>query len=170
MSIHLQGTRITITEWSAADLTAALNVYNSNPAYNESIFGTPQLTCDALRSEYEKWRDMPTSHWLAIRLADEWIGVGHIAVVNPRDEKSWIGLLMIHGEHQRLGYGREAYHLIESHLRMLGRTSLNAGVTVSNSGALAFFGTMGFEQYRQVLAPVGKQVQPVMCMAKWLGE
>ncbi|WP_232697755.1 GNAT family N-acetyltransferase [Brevibacillus daliensis] len=168
MSIRLQTDELLINTLKENELPKALHIYNSNPAYNEWTNGDPSLTLHDLTHEYEKMSKLPTGHWLAIRHQDQLIGISHILLENPNDHKSWIGLLMIDSDHQRHGYGKKAFLMIEEYFRSLGKETLHIGVILSNEKAFSFWSQLGFEQYRQVTADVGTQTQPVMCMAKFL--
>lgn len=67
---------------------------------------------------------------------------------NPNDGHPWLGLLMIHGEHQGKGLGREAFQGFLRFLREQEETRpLRIGVIKENKPALAFWKDVGFRPF-----------------------
>lgn len=168
MSLLLSGESIELRETQRSELSALLDVYNSNPGYNRLRNGSDAVTLTEVAAEYESTLDIPTGHWLTVAAGDRIIGVMHIIVSNPSDRKSWISLLLLHADFQRKGYGREAVRLAEAYFAQAGGQHVHHGVMALNEPALLFWGKLGYEQYRQVHAPVGRLMQPVLLVAKWL--
>lgn len=168
MSFPISGPRISVTELQRSDLPQALQVYNSNAQFNEWSNGFTAFSLEALTKEYDEMRSIPTGHWLAIHYDEDLVGIAHILLENPNDGKSWIGLLLIKQEQQGKGLGREAVECLENYIRSHGKDQVRVGVIVHNLPALLFWGKLGYEQYRQTEAPVGRLTQPVMLMAKQL--
>ncbi|QOS97664.1 GNAT family N-acetyltransferase [Brevibacterium sp. JNUCC-42] len=150
------------------ELSLAVDIYNSNPNYNVITNGEPVLTLAELNQEYSDTNKYASGHWLAIQHVGKIIGISHILIENPNDQKPWIGLLIIDSSYQGKGYGKKAYLMLEEYFRSLKKNTIHIGVIASNQSSLNFWGRLGFEQYRQVTAPVGKLTQPIMCMAKFL--
>ncbi|AIG25044.1 MULTISPECIES: GNAT family N-acetyltransferase [Brevibacillus] len=168
MSLSFYQDQLLINSLEQQELPRAVEIYNSNPNYNVLTNGEPTLTLAELSREYEDANQYPTGHWLAIRYEDKIIGISHILLENPNDQKPWIGLLLIDSSYQGKGYGKKAYLMLEEYFRSLDKKTVHIGVITSNQRALDFWGKLGFEQYRQVTASVGKLTQPVLCMAKFL--
>ncbi|QRG68449.1 GNAT family N-acetyltransferase [Brevibacillus choshinensis] len=168
MSLALSGERIILRETIRDDLPAHLDIYNSNPGYNLLRNGTEKVTFAEVASEYDSTLSIPTGQWLTLLADGQIIGVMHLVIMNPADQKSWISLLLLHADCQRNGYGREAVQLAEQHFASAGSAHVHHGVIARNEPALLFWGRLGYEQYRQVLAPVGRLEQPVLLVAKWL--
>ncbi|MFP3380664.1 GNAT family N-acetyltransferase, partial [Bacillus sp. SIMBA_069] len=89
----------------------------------------------------------------------------HLIVSNPADQKSWISMLLLHADYQQKGFGKEAVYLVEQHCIEAGSRNIHHGVIAHNEQALLFWGRLGYEQYRQVQAPVGRLTQPVLLVA-----
>ncbi|MGG1664223.1 GNAT family N-acetyltransferase [Brevibacillus sp. NRS-1366] len=168
MSLQLSGERLVLREMTRDDLPSVVDVYNSNPGYNLLKNGESLVTLEELATEYDSTHSIPSGHWLALYTEDKLIGVMHLIVSNPADEKSWISMLLIHVSYQQKGYGREAVQLAEQHCLEAGSRHIHHGVVAHNEPALLFWGKLGYEQYRQVQAPLGRLIQPVLLVAKWL--
>ncbi|MFS0556160.1 GNAT family N-acetyltransferase [Brevibacillus sp. 179-C9.3 HS] len=168
MSLSLTGPRLVIRELQREDLPDLLTVYNSNPEYNLLRNGTSTTSLAELEAEYSATVGIPSGHWLVIFLEGTLIGVTHIVLSNEHDPKSWISLLLLHAAYQQQGFGKEAVRLIEAYCIQHGSQHIHHGVIAHNEPALLFWGRLGYEQYRQVEAPVGRLTQPVLLVAKWL--
>jgi RimJ/RimL family protein N-acetyltransferase len=168
MSLQLSGDRLGMRELTREDLPQVLEIYNSNPAYNLMRNGTDTYTLSELDAEYNAVLSIPNGHWLTLSTKDGLIGVMHVTISDHPDQKSWINLLLLHADHQQKGLGREAVRLVEEFCLSAGIVHLHHGVIAHNEPALLFWGKLGYEQYRQVTAPVGRLVQPVLLVAKWL--
>ncbi|MET8680753.1 GNAT family N-acetyltransferase [Streptomyces sp. NPDC004647] len=64
---------------------------------------------------------------------------------DPDDPDPWIGMLMVHGQEQRTGYGREMARLVEERLRDEGAAGVRLAVLENNPRALAFWTALGYE-------------------------
>lgn len=168
MSIVLTSKRLVIRELLREDLPELLAIYNSNPPYNQLRNGMSSVSLADLEAEYEATIGIPYGHWLAITCEDKIIGVIHIVLSHDSEPKSWISLLLLHASYQRQGFGRETMEIIEPFLKKHGTQHIHHGVIAQNEPALLFWGRLGYEQYRQVKAPVGRLTQPVLLVAKWL--
>lgn len=168
MSLALSGERIVLRETTRDELPAHLDIYNSNPGYNLLRNGVEEVTLADVQAEYEETLSIPTGHWLTLASDGQIIGVMHLVVVSPADQKSWISRLLLHADHQCKGYGREAVQLAEQHCASAGSLHVHHGLIAHDEPALLFWGRLGYEQYRQVHAPVGRLEQPVLLVAKWL--
>ena len=165
MSLILSGDRLRLAEIKRDQLDALLPVFNSNPEYQLLTNGVPTITLADLQSTFDEL-SLPAAHWFVLSIQEQFIGVLHLLLESLHDGKSWIGLLLIHKHFQRKGYGKEALGVMERYLVSAGKTSVHVGVVAENEPALLFFGKAGYEQYRQVIAPVGRLTQPVLCLAK----
>jgi ribosomal protein S18 acetylase RimI-like enzyme len=90
----------------------------------------------------------PDRHSYALVLADGGTVVGWADVLDrhPRDGVPWIGLLEIHGDHHRRGYGRQAAAALAAHQRSRGETRLRVGVDEGNDAAAAFWASLGYRE------------------------
>lgn len=170
MSLHLSGERLVLREMTREELPSLLDVYNSNPGYNLLKNGESSVTLEELEAEYDATASIPSGHWLVLFVEDRAIGIMHLIVSNPSDQKGWISMLLLHADYQRKGYGKEAVQLAEQHCLEAGSRHIHHGVVATNELALRFWGKLGYEQYRQVQAPIGRLTQPVLLLAKWLQD
>ena len=170
MSLYLSGERLSLREMTREELPSLLDVYNSNHGYNLLKNGESAMTLAELIAEYDATASIPSGHWLVLLIEDRPIGVMHLIVSNSSDQKSWISMLLLHADYQRKGYGREAVQLAEQHCLEAGSRHIHHGVVATNELALRFWGKLGYEQYRQVQAPIGRLTQPVLLIAKWLHD
>ena len=170
MSITLTGKRITLSALTPRDFPLALDVFNSIPAYNEATLGSPERSRKDLQLEYDTYAQIPSSYWLAIWTQDRLIGITHLLVENPHDQKSWIGLLLIHHDWHRQGYGKEALTLLEGYAQKLDRDYLHTGILAQDTASLHFFGSNGYEQYRQVEGTYGRFIRPILMLVKPLND
>ncbi|MEJ8546321.1 GNAT family N-acetyltransferase [Brevibacillus borstelensis] len=176
MSISLQGDRILLREMVPDDLPAVLEVYNSHPSHNLWRNGTDAYSLAELKQEYNAMLDVPYGHWIAIQTVHAMpnkpgiIGAVHFSTAHPSPGKGWIGLFLIHRDCEGLGFGREACQLLEHYCAKQGCSQLHLGVIARDEQTLRFWGKLGYEQYRQVTAPVGGLTQPVLLLAKHIGN
>lgn len=188
MSLLLQGKHVWLREMTPDDLGAVLEVYNSHPAYNLWRNGTAAFSLAELEQEYKAMLDIPSGHWMTVQIVEtvetvetgrtaqatqpepKIIGVVHFSTAHPSPGKGWIGLFLIHRDCQDQGFGREACSLLEQYCAEQGCSQLHLGVIAQDEQTLRFWGKLGFEQYRQVTAPVGRLTQPVLLLAKQITD
>lgn len=105
------------------------------------------------------WVD-PARHPLVLRDKsgrDDVIGWADVLDEHPRDLVPWIGLLEVHQQAQRQGYGREAVTALLEWARGRGATALRLGVDDGNASGLAFWQALGFRvvDERERVGPAG---------------
>ncbi|MGP3983494.1 GNAT family N-acetyltransferase [Streptomyces sp. KR80] len=129
------------------ELTA---LYRSDPAF-QRISGDfpdpedirPEHVAASLAEELAR----PEAEVLLAREGHRLLGVAITLAEHPDpdDPDPWIGLLMVHGQEQRTGYGRELAGLVEERLRVAGHTGVRLAVLENNPKALAFWTALGYE-------------------------
>ncbi|MYV51103.1 GNAT family N-acetyltransferase [Streptomyces sp. SID3212] len=62
------------------------------------------------------------------------------------DPDPWIALLMVHGRERRSGYGRELAGRVEDRFRAAGHRGVRLSVAEANTGAVAFWTALGYEE------------------------
>lgn len=141
--------RLDVRGVEEADIDALLAVYLSNPqviAVTEGSAGEPghydreMLERDLWMSELDEAR-----HTAGIFLRDDASCVGVIdwLDLNPDDDSPWIGLVMIHGEHQRRGYGREAVVGLLEMGREQGWTRVRAAAIADDAATRGLYEAVG---------------------------
>lgn len=85
------------------------------------------------------------------------VGWADVLDRHPRDEVPWIGLLEIHREHQRHGYGRAAAEALAEQQRSRGQRRLRIGVDEGDEAASAFWASLGYREVdvRERPSPAG---------------
>ena len=143
--------RLVIAEATEADVDGLLAVALSNPDFTGHNEGSDGEAGRFDRGMLERdlalaWLD-PARHPLVIRDKNNpprVVGWGDVLDDHPRDHVPWIGLLEIHQQEQRRGYGREAVTALREWARVRGATALRRGVDEGNAKAFAFWQTLGF--------------------------
>ncbi|WP_411503366.1 GNAT family N-acetyltransferase [Brevibacillus centrosporus] len=140
MSLSLTGERLVLRETIRDELPQLLNIYNSNPGYNQLRNGFGIVTLAELETEYDSTMGIPSGYWLTVYAGEQIVGIMHLIVTNPADQKSWISLLLIHANFQRKGYGREAVQLAEGLCASEGSLHVHHGVYRSKRAGPAVLG------------------------------
>lgn len=135
--------RLTAAEATEDDVAELLDVHLSNPAYLDLTEGSGGVPGAYDRGMLE--RDLalaamtPGRHTTVLRLRAGGACAGMLDWMdeNPNDATPWIGLIMIHADHQRRGLGAEAIAGLAEHGRSCGWTRLREGVIEGNDAGLA---------------------------------
>jgi RimJ/RimL family protein N-acetyltransferase len=148
--LRLRTERLVLSDVREDDLDALLEVALSNPDFTgdrEGSRGEPgRFDRDMLERDLAvAWLD-PARHPMAVRRRADGRVVGWAEVLDehPRDRVPWIGLLEVHRDEQRRGYGREAAHALVGWARSRGAPALGLGVDDGNDRAGAFWRALGF--------------------------
>ncbi|MEE1755641.1 GNAT family N-acetyltransferase [Streptomyces sp. SP18CS02] len=90
----------------------------------------------------------PDSEVLLARSAGRVIGISVTRAhhSDPDDPDPWIGLLMVHAQDHRAGFGRELAEIVEKRFRALGRTGIRLAVRDTNQKAIAFWTALGYRE------------------------
>ena len=156
--------RLVLTEATEDDVDGLLEVALSNPDFtgdHEGSQGEPgRFDRDMLERDLAvAWMD-PARHPFVLRHKGDRgrvIGWADVLEEHPRDLVPWIGLLEIHKEQQRRGYGREAVAALLGWARERGALDLRIGVDDGNVSGLAFWRSVGFGdvEERERIGPGG---------------
>ncbi|MEU9298005.1 GNAT family N-acetyltransferase [Streptomyces sp. NPDC048266] len=65
---------------------------------------------------------------------------------DPAEPEPWLGLLLVHADERRAGYGSRLAAYVEDRFRAEGRTGLRLAVLENNPDALAFWTSLGYEE------------------------
>jgi hypothetical protein len=126
---------------TADTLAIALKIVNSNPVYNTIENGSPVRRLEDVESGFLN----PGTDSYFIKWDKDYIGLIDFLRKNPNDGFPWIGLLMIHGNQQSLGYGCKSYHAFEEKIREWKYDSIRLGVLQNNQKAKGFWNRMGYK-------------------------
>jgi GNAT superfamily N-acetyltransferase len=152
----LETQRLVMTEAAEGDVDGLLSVALSNPDFtgdHEGSDGEPgRFDRDMLERDLAVAWMHPARHPLVLRNKDKparVIGWAEILDEHPRDHVPWIGLLEVHQQEQRNGYGREAVAALVDWARKGGAPALRLSVDEGNVAGLAFWHDTGFRQVDQ---------------------
>ena len=141
--------RLRVVEAASVDIEALLEVYLSNPrtlAVTEGSAGEPGRY-DRGMLERDLWiagmEPERTAAALMLSSSDEPVGAIDWVERHPERDIPWLGMLMLHADHQRQGLGREALDGLAAHGRARGWKSLGAGCLSDDSRAAAFLTACG---------------------------
>jgi RimJ/RimL family protein N-acetyltransferase len=144
--------RLSASEVDEADISELLEVHLSNQPYLDLTEGSGGVAGAYDRGMLE--RDLtlaamtPGRHTTILRLRADAACAGLLDWMdeNPNDGIPWIGLVMIHADHQRRGLGAEAIRGLAEHGRSRGWTRLREGVIAGNEAGMALARAVGMRQ------------------------
>lgn len=164
MGLTLETERLVLTEATDDDVDGLLRVALSNPDFTGDHEGSDGEAGRFDRDMLERdlavaWMD-PARHPLVLRHKDDRgrvIGWAEVLDQHPRDLVPWIGLLEVHKQEQRHGYGREAAAALIGWAGASDATALRLGVDDGNASGLAFWRSVGFRdvEARERVGPGG---------------
>lgn len=135
----------TLEAVTKSSLYIVKEIVNSNEDYNKCENGRPTRTDEEIDEEFiHENQNLRTSF---IKVEDTYIGLAEIMEENKKDGYPWLGLLMIHGDYHRFGYGTNAYYFIEEMLKKQGKAKLRLGVLQNNEKAKLFWKHVGYTYY-----------------------
>lgn len=171
MVLMFETPRLVITEAVDDDVDGLLSVALSNPEFtgdHEGSDGEPgRFDRDMLERDLAVARMDSARHPLVLREKSDparVVGWAEVLDEHPRDHVPWIGLLEVHGQEQRRGYGREAVAALVAWARASGAPALRLGVDEENDAALSFWRNTGFRvvDQRERVGPGGAKGVTIM--------
>jgi RimJ/RimL family protein N-acetyltransferase len=144
--------RLTADGVTEDDIAELLDVHLSNQAYLDLTEGSGGVAGAYDRGMLERDLAMsamtPGRHTCTLRLRDGGTCVGVLDWMdeNPNDGAPWIGLVMIHTDHQGRGIGAEAIAGLAEYGRALGWTRLREGVIDGNEAGMALARAAGMRE------------------------
>jgi len=148
----LETPRLTATQVTEDDVGELLDVYRSNPAYLDLTEGSGGVAGAYDRGMLERDLAMsemtPGRHTCTLRLRDGGTCVGLLDWIdeNPNDGTPWLGLIMIHADHQRRGLAAEVIAGLADHGRAAGWPRLREGVIEGNAAGMALALALGMRE------------------------
>ncbi|MBU8880564.1 GNAT family N-acetyltransferase [Bacillus sp. FJAT-29790] len=145
---------ISFEEITEETLYIALEIINSNPEYNQLEHGKERRTLEEVKEEFINDKTMSQF----IKLDDTYIGVMDYLPLNEKDQYPWLGLLMIHADYQRFGFGKQAYFIFEKDMVEKGLEVIRIGVLKKNDRAQKFWVSVGFEYFKTAISNNSNEV------------
>ncbi|HUY79768.1 MAG TPA: GNAT family N-acetyltransferase [Ktedonobacterales bacterium] len=162
--ITLTTNRLLMREVEANDLPALLPVYLSNPEQvmaNEGSQGEPgHYELAIFQRDWWLASLTPGRHMLGVYLLGTGIPIGLADYLedNPDDGQPWLGQLITHADHQRKGYGAEAFCGLAAYFRAEYEwPTVRAGLARQNATAQAFLLRLGFRIVTPASPPADAQ-------------
>lgn len=103
----------------------------------------------------------------SISLDADIIGVVHVLAACRDPEQATVGLLLLSELHQGHGLGRVVFEMLVTRMREWGMKTCRIGVVANNTGGLAFWRAMGFEEIGE-MAPMDGFLDKTIFMQKRL--
>ena len=123
----------------------AEEIIRSNSVYNILENGVSERSTEEIEKQFLN----PNTYSFFIKADETYIGLIDYMEKNPKDDTTWIGLLMIHQDYQGYGYGTMAYFELENHLKKLHIPKLRLAVLEKNTNGHHFWEGIGFTKYGQ---------------------
>lgn len=163
-----------LRELATADLPSLLPVFLSNPDFL-ALRGAPGAPPDgydleALERDWAVGRLDPLRHQLGMWLEDELVGILDYIEHSPGDGCAWVGLVMVHADHQRQGLATEALQALSEQAQRDGRPAVRMGVLRADSSGLAFADQAGFTSYGVATATTAAGEEPVVLVERLLAD
>jgi len=133
------------------------NIMNTHPAYNLLVLKRELMTDEEIMEENKHNFELG-EQMFHIQKHDEIIGILTYLPWNPHDLEPWIGLFVIHKDHEGNGLGSEVLRLFEEMLREQDVRSVRLGVQVGNEKGASFWTKNGFTIIRGSVDEYGNQV------------
>jgi len=161
--------RLTVAPIEEEHLDDLFAVYVSNPDYLRLTEGTADGV--GVYSKEQMLRDLQVAEWTGrtplgvfLREGRQLIGFLEYWERADTDGKPWLGLLMIHRDYQRRGFGSEIATGFLDWAKFRGWPEVRIGVLEENKKALAFWRSLGFEPYASKEKRMVSGLKNVVCM------
>ncbi|MCE5173615.1 GNAT family N-acetyltransferase [Paenibacillus profundus] len=131
---------------SSAELVDAEEaIINSNPLFNLISRNKEMISTEEVLDDIQQAHRIGAQRML-LKENQDYIGILEYLPVNPADQCSWLGLLLISGELQSKGYGSQAVVLFEEYIRSQGVSKYRIGVITKNTRAHLFWMRQEFKR------------------------
>ncbi|MDZ5470900.1 GNAT family N-acetyltransferase (plasmid) [Bacillus sp. 31A1R] len=130
-------------------ISIELEIMNSHPYHNLVSEGRKLLTEDDMMEEHEESSELNKERYL-IEYVDKYIGIVDFIMKNPRDDKPWLGLFIIHQDWTGKGLSEEAFNVYESLMKSRGIKEVRLGCFVNNERGLHFWKKQKFEIVKEI--------------------
>ncbi|MDN4592834.1 GNAT family N-acetyltransferase [Polycladomyces subterraneus] len=161
--------RLTVARIEDEHLDDLYHVYLSNSDYLRITEGTPDGV--GVYTRDQMLRDLQVAEWTGrtslgvFRREDrKLIGVLEYWERSDTDGMPWLGLLMIHRDCQRRGFGRESAEGFLQWVVARGWPEVRLGVVEENVDALPFWRALGFREYERKEKRFPSGVKQVICL------
>lgn len=144
-------------------ILAEMEIMNSQAEYNLLADGKRVLDEQDLLAEQEEKKELCKERYL-IKVEKDLVGIIDFIMENPRDQKPWLGLLIIHRDWTRKSYGAAALSKYEEMMRGRGIDAVRLGCFTANTKGMAFWEKQNFRRVKEITF----KDQPLWVMEKQL--
>ena len=137
-------------------LKDVLEIYSTNEEYfiiSSNEKPSVQTIMDD-KSEIPPNSKLEKKNYKLILKDDRSIGIIDYVIDYPDEQTIYIGLLLIHGEFHRQGYGREFIEQFISSMKKDGYLKIRLGVLKQNHKAFEFWTKMGFNLVKEIRSTI----------------
>ncbi|WP_240927502.1 GNAT family N-acetyltransferase [Paenibacillus thiaminolyticus] len=138
-------TMLSFEKTSAKLVDVEVAIINSNPLFNLVSRNKEIMSREEVLDDIQQANRIGAQRMLVKDDAD-YIGILEYLPMNPADQCTWLGLLVISGELQSQGYGAQAVQLFEEHMESQGICKYRIGVITKNTRAHLFWMRQGFKR------------------------
>ncbi len=132
-------------------------IVNSNPFYNFVSKNKETFSTEEVAEQITDAEKIGAQRFL-IRHGNEYIGILEYLLLNPNDQCTWLGLLLIKKEFQAQGYGSKALELFNEEMITRGIEKYRIGVIAENAPAHKFWSKRGFVRVHSTINNDGKEI------------
>jgi RimJ/RimL family protein N-acetyltransferase len=126
-----------------------MEIMNSHPEYNLLADGKRILTEEDMLEEHDEGNDLEKERYL-LKEGENYIGIIDFIMLNPRDQKPWLGLLIIHRDWTRQSYAEKALAIYEDMMRSRNSKEVRLGCFAANSQGMSFWKKQGFTKIKEI--------------------
>ncbi len=125
-------------------------IINSNTFFNLVSKDKEILSKEEILDEIEQSEKIGAHRYL-IKEKHEFIGILEYLLLNPNDQCTWLGLLLIENNLHLKGYGTKALELFYVLMKSQGINKIRIGVIAENTPAHIFWQKHGFLEIRTTI-------------------
>ncbi|WP_042161200.1 GNAT family N-acetyltransferase [Paenibacillus gorillae] len=130
---------------NSENLEIQKTIMNSQPLFNNLVVGKESLTDEDIIEENNRNVEYGEKMF-HLKKDAECVGLVTYLPQNPHDNCTWIGLLIIHNEHERNGIGTIAIELLEEKLKEHNIDKVRLCVQFGNIKGASFWNKHGFNK------------------------
>ena len=155
---------IHVAEVLPIDIQDIVSLYNSNQDFIQHHMGTDHVTPEWVENE---WESMKQSGFLSCKAVEKESG-NIIGVIDFKvEEETYLSLLMIHGEAQNQGIGKQIYDAFEEYAKLAHSKSIRLDVvTKYSNNVVKFWSKRGFVKDRHIELNWSGVTLPAIVMKK----
>ena len=155
-----------VQEVQPIDVQDIVSLYHSNQEFIRHHLGTDHITSEWVENE---WESMKQSGFLSCKALEKKSG-NIIGIIDFKvEEEAYLSLLMIHGEAQNQGIGKQIYDAFEEYAKLAHSKSIRLDViTKYSDNVVKFWSKRGFIKDRDIGLNWSGVTLPAIVMKKMI--